>query len=465
MSAAPPGPMTSPARPSPRAAAPASSADRDLVWELPFWLGLAVWALLPSSLTPWTVFFTVPISSRDLSLLALSAYYFAQMIRTRGTAPLVRGWHRGLPRVFLVLILFAVASLGWSSVGPSDRGPMFYTALNTLAAFGLGYALVAGRSPRSVEGLLTRLAFAMAGISLVYLSESLFEFGLRSKEGSIIYDFGMQRVRGPLYGAATGHFLLLPSLGLVLNRLLQREKHRKALSLAALLALLLTLIGLGSRAALLCFAVFVVLVLIMLKDARKKVIAMVIVSALSVCAATTIFTRATSDRLIDLSDDSRSDTYLAAWEIVKASGSWSLLGSGYGSIWPWYRADVEDGGVEVNGLKGTWTPYGWILYHPHSLPLLLGVELGLVGLVFFVMIWQVLVRLVLQGRGSRSADLFVCGVAASGFAMFFDLPLFKSWPVATLWWIFVLGGLAVTAQPSGRRPSPGPSDRKASAAT
>jgi hypothetical protein len=39
------------------------------------------------------------------------------------------------------------------------------------------------------------------------------------------------------------------------------------------------------------------------------------------------------------------------------------------------------GGVENAGLAYVTTPYGITLFHPHSVLLLLGVELGLVGLV------------------------------------------------------------------------------------
>src|SRR6185503_19082631 len=59
-----------------------------LLWELPFWLGLFFWSLYPSLSTPWFEIGTIPVSSKDLLAIGLTAFYVFYAVVS---APVPRG--------------------------------------------------------------------------------------------------------------------------------------------------------------------------------------------------------------------------------------------------------------------------------------------------------------------------------------------------------------------------------------
>jgi hypothetical protein len=95
------------------------------------------------------------------------------------------------------------------------------------------------------------------------------------------------------------------------------------------------------------------------------------------------------------------------------------------------------------------TDYGVMLYQPHSVLLLLGVELGAVGLSFFAKLWGVLGRLVLRAVSRQKNSFAVMGVACAALGMFADTILFKDGKTSAFWWFFLLAALALRETDSG----------------
>lgn len=412
-------------------------------WELPFWLCLFYWSLLPSAWTPWFTLGQLPVSTKDGLLLVLASFYAIRLLRSRGGALHDQGWEHSLTTYFPILLLYAALSLFWSGLGRIDLLAMLYTLALAGAAFLLGYAMVAQRDPQLVQVFLIRLVTYLGVLGLIYSGESFLNLGLRSALTKEWVDFGIQRVRGPLFGSSTGHFILLPALAFILGEGLRWRVGRPRLFVVAF-ALLLTLVGAGSRAGLAMLAVFIGLVCLGVKGVTARLGAISIVALMIVSVGLLVFSQAETSRLQSVEDELRQTTHETAWETVKNRElQTTLVGSGYGSLWSWYLPDVEEDGARATGKYVTATDYGRVLYHPHSLLLMLGVELGLFGFIALLKLGTTLARLLIAGLRGNTYGVFACGIAVSGLAGFFDLVLFKGVLLSALWWIFLFGALVL----------------------
>lgn len=447
-----------PDRPLPGRQIAVGGSPRQIAWELPFWICLAYWAIWPSTKIGYPAIASVPIDSRELALLALTGFYLLQaaVVATAnrrysiarpatpgGAAP----WHRRLPLLTAGIIAYAAVSTNWSGMEGRDTRGMLYTLLATLAAAVLGYRMIAGRSPETVRAFLWRLTLFLTAVGLLYTAESVLSLGLRSEAGqqSDIGDFGIQRVRGPLFVASTGFFILLPAAAFAIQQLLDGQA-RRLLSVGAVGALIATILGLGSRGGLIVLALFFFFALLV-RDSRKRYV-IPVVAVILVVAAGFIYSNAQTDRLQSLNEEGRLETHRTSWQIaINRPLVTDLFGSGYGSYWPWYITEVDNRGqLYERGLHSdlVWNPYGPLLYHSHSVFVLLGVELGGVGLLYFAALWLTLGRLLARGiRGGPSALLAV-GMTASGFSMFFDLFLFRTPQLNAVWWTFLFGALVLS---------------------
>lgn len=439
----------------------ASNRARSLMWELPFWLSLSVWSLLPSSKTPVFEIGSIPVSSKEMLAIAIAGFYSLQricssMVNQRSSSshrPVTRfrkPWHYRLPIFTMLMLYYAAISVIWSGMSPRDTAAMLYTLMGTASAFLLGYNLIAKRSAESVRSFLWWVTVCLAGIGLLYSAESFFSLGLRSELGKQLGDagdFGIQRVRGPLFTASKGYFILIPALAFSIQEMIQNRAGR-LFKLAVVSSLLITTIALGSRAGLIILGLFFLFLIVSLKGQQRFfVILMVII--IIIIAAALVFSKARTDRLLSLEDLGRSTTHRIAWQIIThRSIIADIFGSGYGSHWPWYLIEAYSSyrhyDWQINLLRIR-TPFGTMLHHPHSVLLLLVVEMGVVGLLYFFALWIVLAHIFLRNLQGGSFSIFTSGMVASGFSMFFDLFFFKPSQLQfnALWWTFLFGALAL----------------------
>lgn len=408
--------------------------------ELPFWLSLLFWSLWPATKTSWLEIASIPVSSKDLVLIVVTGVYLLPVINYRSITTFHKPWHYHLPIFTTFLLCYAARSVGWSGMELLDTTAMIYTLILTFSGFLLSYNLIAKMPSKSVRPFLWRLTVFLAMLGLVYSAESFFSLGLRSEVTKEWTDFGIERVRGPLFVSSTGYFILIPALAFAVQEMIQ-ERVQRLFKLTVVISLMITILSLGSRAGLLLLCIFFVFLLLFTKDRKQRVFAVTLMIVITTIVAILVFSQAKSERLISLEDTARSGTYLTAWEIINnRSAALNILGSGYGSYWPWYLVDVEGGWTVYELVK---TPFGSILYHPHSTLLLLVVELGFPGLLYFFKLLSVLFQILFRNLRGGPAPIFTCGVAASGFSLFFDLFIFKSPQIYVLWSIFFLGALAL----------------------
>ncbi|MDX2268736.1 MAG: O-antigen ligase family protein [Bryobacter sp.] len=414
--------------------------SRVVLQELPFWVVLSLGAYLPATLSPPQNLFGVPVGLSDLLLLASGFLYGFLWL-----ANFLRSGRQTLPNGFVLatLALFGYGALRTlsGSLEQQDQSAMLLTLCLAACAPLQACGLLSGYNPAETKQFANRLTLFLAITCAIYTAESVFNLGLRSEEGRALgTDFGIQRVRGPLFGPSTGYFLLLPALGWSLASVV--SKQRKNLwSLLLPGSLLAALLGLGSRAALILVAALVLLLAFRTRQLKKKLLALSLFVVSLSFSAFVIYGQADTQRLQSFEDSYRRSTHETVWTILSSQGALeSALGAGYGTIWNWYLRDVYKGDRIAVGDNLVSTPFGISLYHSHSTVLELLAEFGLPGLV-----WLLSLAFLLRQLANSSTDfawrVFAFSLLVSVGSFAFDLFIFKSPRVNTVWWLYLVCAL------------------------
>lgn len=419
-----------------------------LAWELPFWIMMLFWGYGPSVWTPWYFWRGLPFCSKDLALIFVAAWYFLLAIvsgrwRDRHCA----GAYGKLPLVAVVLLVYAGASLWWGSVERPHIPGAFYTLVMTAAAYALAYSMLQDRSAASTRAFLARMTFFLVVTTAIYGTESIFRLGLRSQYG--IGEFGIPRLCGPLYDSATGYLILVPAFAFALQELMIQDRvDGFGWKLAATGILFGGIMALGSRGAIVALGAFIFLV-VCLRKGVSKIQIIVFVGILGLVAVVVLTcAKANFERVTHFECNGRQFTHETAWRIVANSTTTDLVrGAGYGAYWPWYsRGGWLGRDTPDYYLPNVYrTEYGLTLFHPHSVFLLLSVELGLLGLVAFLFLWKTLATLVLRYGADHRIGLIACGLFASAMALFFDTFFFKCQKTSCIWCIYLLGALRMAS--------------------
>lgn len=416
-----------------------------------FWVCLLLWSFLPATLTFWVYFASIPVNCKDLTIVFLIGVEgFRRLGREKYRNQ--TDWHQNLHLYFLVFSLYAGIGLLISRIPQRDLIAMFFTLVMTCASFSLAFLIIARKDRDGVEGFIDFLVISLSIVGFVYLAESMMGLGLRSDEGVETAHFGIQRLHGPLFGAAYGQFLLIPCLGFNIGKV--HEGPGKRLSLVRLLLVLINLasiMSLGSRGGMVCLILFFVLYACTSKGMGKKVARLMGMAVLFGAVSLVVFSFADSSRLTNMEDQARSSTYEISMKIIQSNGVNAIFGPGYGSIWAWYLPDVEDGGAKATKRFYIWTEYGSLLFNPHSVFLMLVTELGLVGLGFFLKLAFTQVVMIRRAFNDEIHRGFLCSICSTFVVLLTDFPLFKNWPMSTLWWLLFFGCFALTTTENSER--------------
>jgi O-antigen ligase len=407
------------------------------VWECPFWLMLALSAFLPASLVPRGEWFGVPLRATDLLTVLIALLYGALGCLARLLASNPPRQTPMLPAT-LALAFYGLLRLWTGPLEQEDQVGMTFALLLFVAGPLQAVGLLSLYHPAQTANFLKRLALFLAFVSVVYTAESVLGLGLRSEEGSSIYnDFGIQRVRGPLFGSSTGYLVLLPALGWTFCLIFQ-SAWSKTLALFSAASLLGAYLGLGSRAGLILLSMFLTGLFIEGRKLKKSSITLFFAALLCVGIAVVIYSQADTQRFSSFEDRHRQLTHQAAWNVATTEPPLQLLaGQGFGTIWPWYRRDILNTDRIARGDNMILTGFGPSLYHAHSTFLVLGVEFGLAGVVWFLFLTYRLGRSLLQRGATPGWRVFSLALAISLVSFAFDLFLFKEVRVSNIWWIFV----------------------------
>jgi len=410
----------------------------------PFALWFLVTSFLPDTLTPKPVIFDIPVRGTDLGLLCAALMSFGGWFFAGRLAVTQKPWHRNIPLWFALILGYAAISILWSGMDVYNSRAMSYSLAFAAGAFLLPFSVIASLTPGQVRRFARWLALGLAAIGLVYCAISFFGLSVRTELGHFYdFGFGIERVKGPLFEASTGHMILLPAAGVLLQDWFDGTPDHSAANAAGLAALSITILGLGSRFALIVTGLFVLAIIVAGRGARSRKLSVAVLAGLALSAAV-LFQYASGERLRSFQDPQRASTYTTSLNIVEdRQPALNLAGSGYGSIWPWYMTDWTQQERIARGYMMTSTDYGTMLFQPHSVFLLLTVELGAAGLLFFVFLWKNLVSLVSRAAGRQQNVFAALGIACASLGMLADTILFKNPKVSSVWWFFLLAALAL----------------------
>ncbi len=409
-----------------------------------FWAYLFYCTLMPSRFTPCITIFTIKIHSTNILLILITIITLIYIIVLY--KPKLNRCKSNVTLIFLfgLLCIYAFLSISWGQLHTFNIPSMLFTIIVSFSACLLAYFIVSlFISNKELYNFIKTLVIFICIIGALYSVESYFPLGLRSADGIEILDFGIQRVKGPLFGSSTGHLILVPALSFAIGEyILPKHKITKHWNLIGFI-LVLTIISLGSRAGIVCMLISFSIIILFIKDIRKKILSIILIIFLLIFSLFWIDQYIDTSRFYQIEDISRLTTHQTSWHILTSSIPTSIAGHGYGSYWPWYLMDIEDGGARATGQYINWTNFGAVLYHPHSLLLLLIVELGIAGLSFFVYLWYILVKTFICAIKFQSFVPYVAGILGTNFALLFDFFIFKNWGLSLIWWIFVFAGISL----------------------
>jgi hypothetical protein len=246
-------------------------------------------------------------------------------------------------------------------------GVLLTSGISASARFGVG---------RSVTLAIAFIAVVYGGLSFIFPSWRPSTAWMDRTTQSL----GFTRVFGPLGGATTLNFVLLPALGFSVGMFLRSGMTRLvwgALSFHFIAMVVLT----GSRGGLLSLAAFTMILMVALR-LRSMVFLLPVGLVLGGIA---IFV-SLPQRYLNLEDRSRTETYATAWRALVARPQNIAIGKGHGALY----SKLHDDTLRMTYGKNMWflaeerTEFGYSLRNSHSAVLRSIVETGVVGFALFL---------------------------------------------------------------------------------
>ena len=373
-----------------------------------------------------------------LPLFAVAALVLEALCIVRDVrgVPSPREWSRSLTIVtcsFVALLVWAAVSIPFhehliydDSMGVTRDLPLYALVMPLAeATVTLLVAIFACRmiAVGNLEGALWRLSMLMAIANPIDLVREYVEGNTTG-----------WRVATRLGGAAICHVLLILALAVAVDAVI-RHRHRILSSVAAV-SHLACLAASGSRAGTISLALFVIGLVFFGRSYRTRSRKQrTVIAMLGLLAAGVAIWLVSTVRSGSLVDPARARTWALAGRVVVDSPSHFLVGTGYGTIWPWFAVESTFMPESSHGMRRTL--YGYSLPHAHSLIVQVVGELGVIGLALILVCLGTVIAVCVKGiRGGY--PLLSLGVLATMPAFLMDTYLIKNFPVALFWWIFTL---------------------------
>ena len=432
----------------------------------------------PSSQTPILEFGVIPINFKEIVIIFASLFYSLAYIygklylkakvsrsnhnkKSRYSKFSSSLWHKSLPISTILICVYALITIDPNKIGYQNAWAMAYTVILALCLCLLAFtciSLLRNKGNTTVKQFLWSLTILLALTGLIYTILTYFSIGIggiRQTENAIANAVGIGRVTGPLFGAANGYFCLIPALTFASQDFFDYPHVNPKFKLLVICLLLLTILATGSRGALLSISLFIVTTSIyfLFRENLKRMFSFLIVTFLIISIfATTAFS--ISERVAyrittnasSSSEGFRQRIHVVALRTVESRDIASnLLGSGYGSIWPWYIPYLPKGSSRGE-FPLTINHHGTMLLDPHSTFLVLAVELGLPGIAYFTFLLITIMKMLINSFKERKLIILNSGIFCVCTAMFFGLFLFKIVFPSMLWWIYCFGSLSLMSR-------------------
>ncbi len=239
-------------------------------------------------------------------------------------------------------------------------------------------------------------------------------------------------------GAAVLHLPLLLCLGVMVGAAMDEGRSQRVRRASLVGAVLATgeVLATGSRAGMICLALFVAaLVPVLWRRHRRAVLGFGLAGLVGVVAL--LVSVPVFDRLGRATDTTRQVNLHGAMNALQDQPLAWIYGVGSGRLWPWAAFDAGLAPVPPTNLMRT--TFGVVATNPHSLYLGTLVELGLVGLGLLVATLGLIASglVVVRRLGASWAFWPLVAVVAGFVAFALDHYLFKNLGVALWWWYVV----------------------------
>lgn len=330
--------------------------------------------------------------------------------------PAARRWALVPVALFLAVAGWGVVTTSWSS-SATQTAAVVSLVLAALAALLPALALLDVDLP---ELALQRTAgAAVAGTAVNWL----------------LYGLSLpHRIAAPLGPASTIHLPLILCVAILLGAVVtSRGGARVAWGALTGLGMLLT-VGAQSRAGLVCLVLLAWIAVLRqaVRAARVPWVTALVATALTVGLPLLLLWLRPSATIADAPRMENTRTAARAW--ADGGPPAVVAGRGSGELWPWLSYEAL--GVGKPDTFVVASPWGSLLYHPHSTFLGVLTELGIVAAVVFVVaVGLVLAAAVVAlGESSPARWLPAAALVATVPGLFTDTYLWRGFPAAVVWW-------------------------------
>lgn len=408
-------------------------------------LFLGLKSLAPGILDTWRWVLGVQLHrSQLLLILLLFVVLFVRIFGKRSTF-----YSKSTRKYFfyplLALCFLEIISLAWSN--SEYKRQMFMYAVYMLCALLASVLLVSGLCGSYRRRFMNNLTGFLVFILFIYIGLSFFFPGLRVSGqfyGTATEGLNWVRVYGPLVGASTMGFLVIPVAAYCIGAVVGAGKM-KPLWLFLSLYFLLVVVLSGSRGGMLGILFLVILLAV---TGRKKIL-WVLIPIISI-AVVAIIIWGIPERFKNLQDTDRVESYKTGLRAFSSNPSAFLLGQGHGDF---YRlsGDIERAGIsKVARERGAYSrisEYGFTLERSHSTYIKTLVETGIVGFLLVVtpLIWIFWRCYAGKYRKIKTPEMTRARITLVGVIATFPLMAMDHYIIQNFWIFFVWSIYAVSA--------------------
>jgi len=402
-------------------------------------LFLAIKAFLPGSRDVYYQFANLQIRLTEIVLITLGTLLIVVKLIFDSSHPCLRSTKRFFLYPFLLLGLFELISLMWSTIAGSK--PII--AMNVLYMWSAATAAVFAMSGLSKERrhLFTNLlSFFMFFVIFTYIGLSFWFPSFRPSYEYIEVTLGWIRVHGPLFGAATMGMVILPTIGHCAGQFLTQGKGKLLWAILAIFFIIAIVLS-GSRGGLVGIA-FLLLLLILISPTKTSKF---IVPLLVLVVLALLFWNI-PERFRQLRDTARFESYKTGLRAFTSGPLPILIGHGHGSFYG-EEAITRPSALGRARLGSRYTEYGPSLVNSHSTYLHTLVETGLIGFLLVVtpLVWLTKKYFAGKYRKIKTLEMLRARVVLAGVIATLPLMAFDHYIIQNFWIFLIWATYAVSA--------------------
>src|SRR5699024_6365363 len=357
------------------------------------------------------------ISAADILLVMIFLFLIPMYFKKLPTTPSSKTSIKILYFIFVCSFL----SMTWATQKVDSRYIVYQLVLMFLTV-SIPYLIskIANDKHIDYHKLISNFATLLTAILLIYMVRNLGQD---------------ERLDGYLGGAAIISVIIIPALAVHLHNVLNRK--RILISFICLFISTVSIFYTESRAGLVMLLLFL-FITILRKPTILRLFAIVFISLVFIVS---FGDKVSTDRYTSFEDTARdtiTETSMLWWKDSTAS---LFFGTGYGNVWQW--AEYQKNKLPGEDQKWFPTEKGPTMVHSHSVFGQSLAELGLVGLIPFLILVFILFKETFKSwiRKYELKTNILIGLICTLPTFYTDLMIFRNWEVSIIWLFFYFSAL------------------------